>query len=126
MISGANEEEMELAGARMDIMLATNYTTKNPGSLAIIDKYHDKEIDRLNNIIKCIKEYADWHIDCITSDIKDYIDDDKEGNKLIIGNFKEDREHWRDVSKMCDDDFQLYMTNFEFAKDGWVKDSDKE
>ena len=47
MISGANEEELELAGARMDIMLATNYTTKNPGPLAIIDKYHDKEIERL-------------------------------------------------------------------------------
>ena len=52
MISGANEEELELATARMDIMLATNYTPDNPGPLAIIDKYHDKEIDRLNNIIK--------------------------------------------------------------------------
>ena len=51
MISGANEEELELAGARMDIMLATNYTTENPGPLAIIDKYYDKEIQRLNKII---------------------------------------------------------------------------
>ena len=51
MISGATEEELELATARMDIMLATNYTPDNPGPLAIIDKCHDKEIERLNNII---------------------------------------------------------------------------
>ena len=57
MISGANEEELELATARMDIMLATNYTTENPGPLAIIDKYYDKEIERLNNIIDELEKY---------------------------------------------------------------------
>lgn len=57
MISGANEDELELASARMDIMLATNYTPNNPGPLAIIDKYHDKEIERLNNIIDELEKY---------------------------------------------------------------------
>ena len=57
MISGASDEELEIANARMDIMLATNYTPDNPGPLAIIDKYYDKEIDRLNNIIEELESY---------------------------------------------------------------------
>ncbi len=58
MISGANEEELELASARMDIMLATNYTPDNPGPLAIIDKYHDKEIERLKKKLDCDLQWA--------------------------------------------------------------------
>lgn len=85
MISGANEEQLELAEARMDIMLATNYTTENLGPLAIIDKYHDKEIDRLNNIISetskdiqhelshlKAKDEVTWNEEFYTNDKLDY------------------------------------------------------
>jgi len=65
MISGANEEELELAGARMDIMLATNYTTENPGPLAIIDKYHDKEIERLSKEVDMWNKKYNEQIDII-------------------------------------------------------------
>lgn len=58
MISGANEEELELASARMDIMLATNYTPDNPGPLAIIDKYYAKEIERLKKKLDCDLQWA--------------------------------------------------------------------
>ena len=35
-----------------------------------------------------------------TETIRDYIDDDKEGNKDIIGELKEEREHWKDIEKL--------------------------
>ena len=66
MISGATEEELELASARMDIMLATNYTPDNQGPLAIIDKYYDKEINRLNNIIDELEKWLKEQIDYLT------------------------------------------------------------
>lgn len=73
--------------------------------------------NELKYIINCIKEYSRWHIDCITSDINDYIDDDCIGNKYIIDDFKEEREHWKDVYKMCEGNFQLYMSNFIFSRE---------
>lgn len=47
-----------------------------------------------------IDEYVQWHINTLTDDIEDYIDDDKIGNKDIIGELKEEREHWNDVKKL--------------------------
>lgn len=50
--------------------------------------------------IEELKEYAKWHIEHINEDVKDYIDDDKEVNKNLIGELKEEREHWRDIIRI--------------------------
>lgn len=44
-------------------------------------------------ILNRVRNYAQWHIDRLTEDILDYIDDDKIGNKKIIDELKEEREH---------------------------------
>ena len=51
---------------------------------------------------KKAKWYIHQEIVRIEEDIEDYLDDDKEGNKQIIGEFKEDLEHWKDVEKLLD------------------------
>lgn len=49
-------------------------------------------------------ENAKWYIHQmiarINEDIADYIDDDKEGNKDIIGELKETKKQWQDVEKL--------------------------
>ena len=51
MISGASEEELELANARANILLNC-YSS----DLETVDKYYEKEIDRLNNLNKQLVE----------------------------------------------------------------------
>lgn len=53
---------------------------------------------------KELEEYANWHIDHLTEDIADYIDDDKKGNASIIGEFKEEREHWKDIIRIMNNE----------------------
>lgn len=61
-------------------------------------------------ILNRIRNYAQWHIDTITEEIKDYIDDDKVGNKGIIGELKEEREHWKDIIRILDNKTnEIYM-----------------
>lgn len=60
----------------------------------------EKENGRLRDKIKELEEIANWHIEHLTEDIADYIDDDKVGNASIIGDFKEEREHWRDINRI--------------------------
>lgn len=67
------------------------------------------EKKELEKSLSKVKEYAIWHIDVLTDDIRDYIDDDRIGNKNVIGEFKEDREHWKDVVKLCENKYDLYM-----------------
>lgn len=57
-------------------------------------------IEKQQKEIENIKQYAEWHISHLTEDIKDYIDDDKKKNADIIGELKEDREHWRDIIRI--------------------------
>lgn len=66
-----------------------------------------EEID----IIERIKEYVHQEIVSRTENIKDYIDDDKEGNKDIIGQLKEEREHWKDIERIIEgkENDELYM-----------------
>lgn len=71
-----------------------------------IDYY--SEYYRLLKVIRDIKAYTQWHIDTLTEDIADYIDDDKEGNRHIIGSLKEDREHWKDITRIMKNK-KLYM-----------------
>ena len=67
-------------------------------------KEQEKQID-------LIKEYAHQEIVNYTETIRDYIDDDKEGNKDYIGELKEDREHWKDIEKILQNKpkEELYM-----------------
>lgn len=61
-------------------------------------------------VLNRIRNYAQWHIDIITEEIKDYIDDDRLGNRDIIGQLKEEREHWRDIIRILEDKTdELYM-----------------
>ena len=69
------------------------------------------EKKELEKTISNVKEYATWHIDVLTDDIRDYIDDDRIGNKNVIGELKEDREHWKDVVKLCENKFNLYRND---------------
>ena len=65
--------------------------------------------------LEAIKEYTHQEIVHYTEDIRDYIDDDKEGNKQIIGELKEDREHWKDIEKILQNKpkEELYMNWWE-------------
>lgn len=93
------------------------YDFPNPTSIELKDT--DVEaIDTVLSLIKeqqereeLIKEYVHQEIVHYTETIKDYIDDDKEGNKHYIGELKEDREHWKDIEKILQNKpkEELYM-----------------
>lgn len=51
-----------------------------------------------------LEEYANWHIKHLSEDIADYIDDDRKGNASIIGEFKEEREHWKDIIRIINNE----------------------
>lgn len=55
-------------------------------------------------ILKEIEEYANWHINKISESILDYIDDGKEENKFFIGELKEEREHWKDIIRILNNE----------------------
>ena len=59
---------------------------------------YEKEKEKNNNA----KWYIHQEVVRIKENIEDYIDDDKEGNKHIIGEFKEDLKQWQDVEKLLD------------------------
>lgn len=59
-----------------------------------------KIILKENELLDKIKEYVEMHIELLTKTICDYIDDDKEGNKHIIGELKESRENWKDIIRI--------------------------
>ena len=65
-------------------------------------------LEKKDKIIDSIKEYAQQEIDFATEDIEDYIDDDREGNKDIIGELKEWREHWKDIIRIMNNEKNLY------------------
>lgn len=69
-------------------------------------------LEKKDKIINSIKEYAQQEIDFATEDIEDYIDDDREGNKDIIGELKEWREHWKDIIRIMNNE-KTYM-DFEY------------
>ena len=76
-------------------------------ALQEVEKENQKlktELKKKDKIIDSIKEYAQQEIDFATEDIKDYIDDDREGNKDIIGELKEWREHWKDIIRIMNNE----------------------
>lgn len=79
-------------------------------------KRQQVEIEKKEKMINSIKEYAQQEIDFTTEDIEDYIDDDREGNKDIIGELKEWREHWKDIIRIMNNektyiDFEYKVTD---------------
>lgn len=60
-----------------------------------------------------IREYANWHIEHITESILDYIDDDKVENVDFIGELKEQREHWRDIIRILNNE-ETYINYKEY------------
>lgn len=88
------------------------------------EEFVSKNLDTVLNVIKkqqeqleTIKEYAYQEIVHYTEDIRDYIDDNKEGNKHIIGELKEEREHWKDIEKILQNKpkEELYMNWWRFG-----------
>ncbi len=82
------------------------------------EDFVSKNLDTVLSLIKeqeereeLIKEYVHQEIVNYTETIRDYIDDDKEGNKDYIGELKEDREHWKDIEKILQNKpkEELYM-----------------
>lgn len=62
MISGANEQELELANARANIIMALDNTSTYESWL-IIDTYIEKleqELENKNNEIECLKDQIEW------------------------------------------------------------------
>ena len=69
-----------------------------------LEEENKKLEDKLSKIIK----YSNWEIENYTETILDYIDDDKIGNADFIGELKENREHWKDINKICNGEEDLY------------------
>ena len=86
-----------------DRLIDTKSSLQIKTLLNLIEK-QQAEIDR-------IKEYSHQEIVHYTETIKDYIDDGKEENKDFIGELKEEREHWKDIERILQDEpnEQLYM-----------------
>ena len=81
----------------------SNIEEKIKTILNLIQK-QDKIILKEKEKNKELEEYANWHIEHLTEDIADYIDDDKKGNANIIGEFKEEREHWKDIIRIINNE----------------------
>lgn len=100
-----NEEE-----AREKMQHWIDYEKENKDKINRADELIEIQETVLNSlqkkdkIINSIKEYAQQEIDFATEDIEDYIDDDREGNKDIIGELKEWREHWKDIIRIMNNE----------------------
>ena len=70
----------------------------------ILDLYKKEKKEKNKNLLKELEKYANWHIEHLTEDISDYIDDDRKGNASIIGEFKEEREHWKDIIRIMNNE----------------------
>ena len=101
------EEEYELYKNRI----------KQFSTVLSLIKEQQEEIEKKDKQIDLIKEYTHQEIVHYTETIKDYIDDDKEGNKHYIEELKEKREHWRDVEKLLQNKpkEELYMNWWKYG-----------
>lgn len=67
------------------------------------------KVKQKEKILRKIDKYVQSEIECYTENIRDYMDDDRIGNADIIGEFKEEREHWRDILRIIEGESELYM-----------------
>lgn len=110
-------EQREAIEICKEKIIESFYDFPNPTSIELKDT--DVEaIEIVLSLIKeqqaemeLIKEYVHQEIVHYTETIKDYKDDDKEGNKHYIEELKEEREHWRDIEKILQNKpkEELYM-----------------
>lgn len=56
------------------------------------------------SIKQTLRKYANWHINSLTGTIEDYLDDDPVENRNFIGECKEQRELWKDVLRILDNE----------------------
>lgn len=91
-----NQSQLDIANAKL---VEEKEKTEYEKELRI--KYQ-RRYDSVKEKNSNAKWYIHQEIVRIEEDIEDYLDDDKEGNKQIIGEFKEDLEHWKDVEKLLD------------------------
>ena len=83
-------------------------STKQIKNLKELVEEYNNELGNQVDIIEAIKKYEDEEISSYTETIKDYIDDDKIGNKDIIVELKEQREHWKDIIRIMNKE-KTYM-----------------
>lgn len=69
------------------------------------------EKKELEKIISNVKEYSIWHVADITDSIKNCVDDNGTRNKNNVNKLKQDREYWKDVVKLCNNEFNLYRND---------------
>lgn len=96
-------QELEEKNRHLELTEATLMAT---GAVWEARYYKIKEKEK---ILRKIDKYVQSEIECYTENIRDYIDDDRIGNANIIGEFKEEREHWRDILRIIKGKSELYM-----------------
>ena len=109
-------------GEKMDfVTLVRTFKKEGIEKFAVVRKEY---LDTALSLIKeqqereeLIKEYVHQEIVHYTETIKDYIDDDKEGNKHYIEELKEKREHWKDIEKILQNKKkeELYMNWWKYG-----------
>lgn len=96
-------QELEEKNRHLGLTEATLMTTRT------IWKARYYKIKQKEKILRKIDKYVQSEIECYTENIRDYIDDDRIGNADIIGELKEEREHWRDILRIIEGESELYM-----------------
>lgn len=120
-----NEQRKAIKNLDEIVNLSKEELQKEDENVTAIFDYKDlKSLDTVLSLIKeqekqmdLIKEYVHQEILHYTETIKDYIDDDKEGNKHYIEELKEKREHWRDIEKILQNKpkEELYMNWWKYG-----------
>lgn len=85
---------------------------------------HDEKYllrDHLENVLEYLErldeenENAKWYVHQmivrLSESIEDFIDDDREGNKDIIGELKETRKQWKDVENLLNGEIKVNLYN---------------
>ena len=115
---------MSMTNEQREAIELVEYIADNTWTTKYIMSSDSKKADTVLSLIKeqqereeLIKEYVHQEIVHYTETIKDYIDDDKEGNKHYIEELKEKREHWRDVEKLLQNKpkEELYMNWWKYG-----------
>ena len=70
MISGANENELEIANARADIMLMCGIET-----LKVIDKYYEQQLETYENMRKDLLDLILYQYPALSQSESDFKDD---------------------------------------------------
>ena len=122
-MTNEQREAIKICEHYKNILYACNYE-KGPErtgqaietALSLIKEQQEK-MENKDKQIDLIKEYVHQEIAHCTETIKDYIDDDKEGNKHYIKELKEEREHWRDIEKIIQNKpkEELYMNWWKYG-----------